>query len=119
MGIPLQFSKAELKKNKKDQESEETMPETSSDSSEQEEKPEPPKSPNIDEEPCEEPCELPPEPCVLPDFCGLFDKAMQPFCPQPGININITIDMSKTKDGECDDEMKPQPNTTSFIRERQ
>lgn len=118
MGIPLQFSKAELKKDKKNQEQDGNATETAPESSEPEEKPEPPKSEEKDMEAREEPCELSPEPCVLPDFCGLFSQAMQPFCSQPGININITIDMSKTKDGECDEGMKPQPQTTSFIRER-
>lgn len=116
MGIPLQFSKAELKKNKEDKEQEDNATEASQDTSEQEQMPEEPMCSDTEKELCEEP---PAEPCILPDFCGLFEKAMQPFCPQPGININITIDMSKTKDGECDEEMKMQPHSTSFIRERQ
>ena len=118
MGIPLQFSKAKLKKDRQDQEPEENKDEASSESPEREQEPFPPKDEGLCEEPCEEPCELPkemPDLCMLPDFCGLFDKAMQPFCSQPGININITIDMSKTKDDGCDE--KEQPHSVSFLRD--
>lgn len=128
MGIPLQFNKAELKKKDEDKpedKPEDKAPEASEKTSEEPEKPEPPKDKGFEPKLCEGVCEEPeplafPEPCMMPDFCGIFGRALEPFMPQPapGINININIDMSKSEDrDECDD-FGNEPHATSFLRDR-
>ena len=114
MGFPFQVSESDIKKKDEDKDKDfdkEVMDDTMASQE------------SLCEEPCEEPesCKPPKsEPCeeFLPDFCGIFDRAMAPFCPTPAININITLNLG---DKDCDeDQMRPEkPHAVSFLRDKE
>lgn len=114
MSFPFQISDAELKrKNKGAEDSEDSSEDEQAQQSnnESQEPPCPPEKPPEKQEPCEPDF----------DFCGVFDRAMQPFMPQPpAVNINIVLNLGgdPCQQQPQQEEPKRQPQVTSFLKSR-